>query len=292
MEQLAVNSITKKNTAFHKYHKIGRYFLYAVLILIAFIMIFPFAWMVSASLKYDRDIFVYPIKWLPETVDSIKYNYSTIFTRISFGKFYFNTAKLTIIITLLQLFTCSLAAYSFSRIEYPGRDKIFIVYLCTLMVPWHAIMIPQFLIIQKMGLYNTHLSLILIQAFSAFGVFILRQYMLSIPKELNEAAKIDGCGQFRIFAQIIIPLTKPGLATLAILTFNSVWNDYMAPMLYLEDKHLYTLQLGLSYFKTQYAMEYGLTMAATVCSIIPVIIVYIFAQKYIIEGIAHTGLKD
>jgi len=254
-------------------------------------MLYPFAWMVSASLKYDKDIFIYPMKWLPKSIDSVLYNYKTIFTKISYGLFYLNTTKLTLIITFIQVLTSSLAAYSFSRMQYKWRDKIFLLYLATLMVPWHAIMIPQFVIIKSMGLYDNHLSLILLQSFSAFGVFLLRQYMLSIPKELDEAARIDGCGHLRIYWQIIMPLSKPGIATLIILTFNSVWNDYMAPMLYLESKSNLTVQLGLSYFKTQYSMQYGLTMAATVCSIIPIIIVYIFAQKYIIDGIAHSGLK-
>ncbi len=270
---------------------VQRTLLYITLIGVAFVMLYPFAWMVSASLKYDKDIFIYPMKWLPKSIDSVLYNYKTIFTKISYGLFYFNTTKLTLIITFIQVLTSSLAAYSFSRMQYKWRDKIFLLYLATLMVPWHAIMIPQFVIIKSMGLYDNHLSLILLQSFSAFGVFLLRQYMLSIPKELDEAARIDGCGHLRIYWQIIMPLSKPGIATLIILTFNSVWNDYMAPMLYLESKSNLTVQLGLSYFKTQYSMQYGLTMAATVCSIIPIIIVYIFAQKYIIDGIAHSGLK-
>ncbi|NLJ16384.1 MAG: carbohydrate ABC transporter permease [Clostridiales bacterium] len=270
---------------------VQRTLLYITLIGVAFVMLYPFAWMVSASLKYDKDIFIYPMKWLPKSIDSVLYNYKTIFTKISYGLFYLNTTKLTLIITFIQVLTSSLAAYSFSRMQYKWRDKIFLLYLATLMVPWHAIMIPQFVIIKSMGLYDNHLSLILLQSFSAFGVFLLRQYMLSIPKELDEAARIDGCGHLRIYWQIIMPLSKPGIATLIILTFNSVWNDYMAPMLYLESKSNLTVQLGLSYFKTQYSMQYGLTMAATVCSIIPIIIVYIFAQKYIIDGIAHSGLK-
>lgn len=270
---------------------VQRTLLYITLIGVAFVMLYPFAWMVSASLKYDKDIFIYPMKWLPKSIDSVLYNYKTIFTKISYGLFYFNTTKLTLIITFIQVLTSSLAAYSFSRMQYKWRDKIFLLYLATLMVPWHAIMIPQFVIIKSIGLYDNHLSLILLQSFSAFGVFLLRQYMLSIPKELDEAARIDGCGHLRIYWQIIMPLSKPGIATLIILTFNSVWNDYMAPMLYLESKSNLTVQLGLSYFKTQYSMQYGLTMAATVCSIIPIIIVYIFAQKYIIDGIAHSGLK-
>lgn len=269
----------------------GKVLIYILLFLTAFIMVFPFLWMLDASLKYDREIFGYPIKLLPQTIESIKYNYTTIWQRIDFLRFYLNTAKLSIIITLIQLFTCSIAAFSFGRLNFPGRDKLFLLYLATLMVPWHAIMIPQFIMIKKMGLYDSHMALILTQAFSAFGVFLLRQNMLTIPKELDESAKIDGCSIFRLYYKIALPLVKPGLATLLIFTFKGTWNDYMAPMLYLQSEKLMTIQLGLKYFKTQYHMEYGLTMAATVCSVVPIVIVYIFGQKYIVEGVAHTGLK-
>lgn len=269
--------------------KAGRVILFIILVMVEFLMLIPFVWMLSASFKYDREIFEHPIKWIPETFRFS--NYVEIWTKIPFLRYYLNTIKLAVIITILQLITCSLAAFSFSKLNYPGRDKIFLVYLATLMVPWHVIMIPQFTIIKNMNLYDTHLSLILMQAFSAFGVFVLRQNMLSIPMELTEAAKIDGCNYFMIYSRIILPLTKAGLATLTILTFNGVWNDYMGPMIYLESESLRTIQLGLASFKTQYSMEYGLIMAGTVCSIIPVVIVYIFAQQYIIDGVAFSGVK-
>jgi multiple sugar transport system permease protein len=257
----------------------------------ALTMVFPFIWMLSSSLKFDTEIFSYPVKFFPESMVSVKYNYSIIWERIDFLRCYMNTAKLAICITLIQLFTCSVAAFSFARLKFPGRDPLFILYLASMMVPWHAIMIPQFLIIKNLRLYDNHMALILTQAFSAFGVFLLRQNMLTIPRELDESAKIDGCSVPRLYWNIILPLVIPGLATLMIFTFKNAWNDYMAPMLYLQNKKLFTIQLGLSYFKTQYYMEYGLTMAATVCSVIPIVVVYIFGQKHIVEGVAHTGLK-
>lgn len=270
---------------------IGNILLYGFLVLMAVVMVVPFVWMISAALKYNREVFVVPFTFLPESFESVKYNFTTIWERIDFLGCYLNTAKLAIIITLLQLFTCSIGAFAFSRMRFPGRDLLFMLYLATMMVPWHAIMIPQFIMVGKMGLYDTHTALILIQAFSAFGVFLLRQNMLTIPRELDEAAKIDGCSIPRLYWRIILPLTLPGMMTLMIFTFKNAWNDYMAPMLYLQDESLYTIQLGLTYFKTQYQMEYGLTMAATVCSVIPIIIVYIIGQKYIVEGVSHTGLK-
>lgn len=270
-------------------NKWQRSILFIILVLVGFLMTVPFVWMISSSFKFDREIFEYPIKWIPETIRWS--NYRDVWTRIPFFTFYLNTLKLAVIITLGQLITCSLAAFSFSKLEYPGRDKIFFIYLSTLMIPWHAIMIPQFIIVKNMGLYNTHMSLIVLQMFSAFGVFLLRQSMISIPHELTEAAKIDGCNVFQIYFQIILPLTKAGMATLTIFTFNHIWNDYMGPMIYLEDQKIQTIQLGLASFKTQYAMEYGIIMAGTVCSIIPIIIVYVLAQKYIIDGVAFSGVK-
>jgi multiple sugar transport system permease protein len=269
----------------------GYTLLYIFLIVMGVVMVFPFAWMVSSSLKFDREIFSYPFTFLPESFESVEYNYTTIWERIDFLRYYLNTTKLAVIITAVQLFTCSIAAFAFSRLRFPGRDVLFMLYLATMMVPWHAIMIPQFIMVKGMGLYDTHAALILTQAFSAFGVFLLRQNMLTIPRELDEAARIDGCSVPRMYFRIALPLSIPGMATLMIFTFKNAWNDYMAPMLYLQDKNLFTIQLGLSYFKTQYHMEYGLTMAATVCSVVPIVIMYVIGQKYIVEGVSHTGLK-
>ena len=218
-------------------------------------------------------------------------NYIHVWTEINFPTYFLNTAKLAVIITFLQLVTCSMAAFAFTKLQFPGRDKIFLFYLATMMVPWHAIMVPQYIIVKGLGLYNTHTSLILIQAFSAFGVFLLRQNMLSIPDSLHEAAKIDGCGAFRTYWNIILPLTKTGLATLTVLTFNAVWNDYMGPMLYLDSDSLRTIQVALASFKSQYSADYASIMAGTVCSLIPIVIVYACAQKYIVEGVAFAGVK-
>jgi multiple sugar transport system permease protein len=260
-----------------------------VLTLAGISMIIPFLWMLSSSFKYNREIFVYPVRWIPETFRFS--NYREVWTKIHFLTYYLNTLKLAVAITFGQLLTCSLAAYSFSKLNYRGRDKLFLIYLATMMIPWHAIMIPQFLIVKSVGLFGTSWSIILLQIFSPFGVFLLRQSMLSIPNELSQAARIDGCNEFMIYARIILPLTKAGLATLTIFTFTFVWNDYLGPMIYLDSDKLKTIQLGLTYFRTQYSAEYGLIMAGTVCSLVPLILVYAFAQKYLIDGIAFSGLK-
>lgn len=263
--------------------------LFIVAVLVAFIMLVPFVWMVSASFKLKKEIFSVPIHWIPETFHMD--NYQTIMQEIPFVRYFLNTAKITICVTTLQVITCSMAAYAFSKLHFPGRDKLFLAYLGTMMIPWHAIMIPQFIVIQKLGLYDNHLSLILTGAFNAFGVFLLRQNMLSIPDSLSEAAKIDGCGPVGIYTKIILPLSKSGLATLIILTFNNVWNDYMGPMIYLDSQANRTIQLGLATFKREFDTNYGAIMAGTVISLIPIVIVYVLAQKYIVEGVAYSGLK-
>ena len=263
--------------------------LFVVLLVIGLTMLVPFFWTLSSSLKYAREIFEYPIKWIPEVLRWS--NYEEVWTRVNFLTYYLNTIKLSLIVTIGQVFTCSLAAYSFAKMDYPGRDKIFLCYLATMMVPWHAIMIPQFIIIKNLGFYDSHWSIILMNLFSAFGVFLLRQFMLGIPMELSEAARIDGCGELKIYSQIIMPMCKPGLATLVVFTFNFMWNDYMGPMIYLNTDKLKTIQIGLAAFRTEYGAEYGLIMAGTVCSLLPMVLIYCVAQKYLIEGIAFSGLK-
>ena len=263
--------------------------LFVVLLVIGLTMLVPFFWTLSSSLKYDREIFEYPIKWIPEVLRWS--NYEEVWTRVNFLTYYLNTIKLSLIVTIGQVVTCSLAAYSFAKMDYPGRDKIFLCYLATMMVPCHAIMIPQFIIIKNLGFYDSHWSIILMNLFSAFGVFLLRQFMLGIPMELSEAARIDGCGELKIYSQIIMPMCKPGLATLVVFTFNFMWNDYMGPMIYLNTDKLKTIQIGLAAFRTEYGAEYGLIMAGTVCSLLPMVLIYCVAQKYLIEGIAFSGLK-
>lgn len=269
--------------------KVSGVILFIVCVLVAAVMLIPFIWMLSASFQQNTEIFRKPFQWIPEIFRAE--NYTRVWTQVNFLQYYLNTIKVTVISVAIQVLTCSLAAFAFTKLKFPGRDKIFFAYIATMMVPWNAIMIPQFIIIKNMGLYNTHTALILIGSFNAFGVFLLRQNMLSIPGELNEAAKIDGCGVLRTYWNVIMPLSKGAIATLIILQFNQVWNDYLAPMIYLDSDSKKTIQLGLASFKQQYSADYGAIMAGTVCAVIPIIIVYAFAQKYIIEGMAHTGVK-
>ena len=252
-------------------------------------MLVPFVWMLSASLKLNKDVFTFPMKWFPE--EPQWKNYATIWQKIPLGTFTFNTFKLTIIVTLLQLFTSSFAAYAFAKLHFKGRDVLFLGYIGTIAVPWQAYMVPQFMMMRSFHLNNTHLAIICLQAFSAFGVFLMRQFYEGIPDELCEAARIDGLSEYGIWWRVMLPLSKPAISTLVIFTFVTTWNDYLGPLIYLTDTKLKTIQLGLRMFITQYSSDYNLIMAASVVSLIPVLIVFLSLQKYFVQGVATSGLK-
>ncbi len=265
----------------------GRVVTYLVFLLFTAVTILPFLWMVSTSFKYESEVFTFPISWIPKRIRMD--NFTDVFKSIPFGMYYWNSIKLSVVITFFTLFTSSLAAYSFSKLKYPGRDKLFLAYLATLMVPWQVIMIPQFIEISKMGLANTHWSLILTQSFTPFGVFLLRQYFLSIPEAYSQAARIDGCKELGICFKIIVPMAKPGLMTLLIFSFMGSWNDYLSPLIFLTDDKLRTIQLGLKYFQAEHSTSFSLLMAGTLMSLLPVILVYIIAQKQVISGLTTAG---
>ena len=264
-------------------------FLYAALALGAVTSLLPFLWMLSGSLKSNNELFAWPIQWIP--ANPRFQNFKDVLTQIPFVTYFLNTLKLSVINTSLQVITCSLAAYAFSKIEFPGRDKLFLVYLGTMMVPFHVTMIPQYMIMNQLKLTNTHLALILIQAFSPFGVFLLRQFFVSIPGELSEAARIDGCSEFMILFRIILPLAKGALATLITFTFTFVWNDYLGPMIYLHKDSIRTIQIGLRVFQTTNGVEYNLILAGTVMALLPLRSVYFTGQKYFTQRVTATGLK-
>lgn len=260
------------------------------LIVVGLTMLLPFIWMVSSAFKPEIEIFSFPIKWIPQ--NPIFTNFESIFSgTYDFSNFYFNSFKIATAVTVIQLFTCSLAGYAFSKINFPGRDKIFVCYLSTLMVPFQVTMIPLFIIMKNLKLLDTHWSLILMSAFSAYGVFLLRQFYMGIPNELSEAAKLDGCGHFRIYTQIMLPNIKPALASLGLFTFLGQWNDFLAPLIFLKSTKLMTVPLGLKTFVSEYNVEYGKMMAGTAIAILPIVIVFFIAQRYFIEGIALTGVK-
>jgi multiple sugar transport system permease protein len=262
---------------------------YAVVVLVTLTMLVPFVWMLSASLKLDRDVFAFPIEWIPS--EPRWRNYIDIWTKIPLALFVWNTTKLTIIVTVLQLLTSSFAAYAFAKLRFPYRNALFLAYIATIAMPWQVYMVPQFLLMRELGLNNTHLALICLQAFTAFGVFLMRQFYMSIPDELCEAARIDGMSEYGIWWRIMLPLSMPALSTLTIFTFVTTWNDFLGPLIYLTKTELKTVQVGIRMFVTQYTQEYGLIMAASVVSLIPVLVVFLALQRFFVEGIASTGLK-
>ncbi|MBW9072445.1 carbohydrate ABC transporter permease [Agrobacterium deltaense] len=262
---------------------------YLAVIVVTIVMLLPFAWMLSASLKLSRDVFAFPIEWIPS--QPRWENYVEIWTKIPLALFIYNTSKLTIIVTLLQLLTSSFAAYAFAKLHFPYKNTLFLGYIATIAMPWQVYMVPQFLLMREFGLNNTHLALIFLQAFTAFGVFLMRQFYMSIPNELCEAARIDGMNEYQIWAKIMLPLSKPALSTLTIFTFVTTWNDFMGPMIYLTKTELKTIQIGLRMFISQYSAEYGLIMAASVVALVPVLVVFLALQRFFVEGVASTGLK-
>ncbi len=263
--------------------------LYAALILMAFIMLVPFAWMISASLKFEKDVFSFPIVWFPENPQWG--NYSEIWQKVPLLTGFFNSVKLTICVTLLQLATSSLAAYAFAKLEFKGRDTIFMLYIMTIAIPWQVYMVPQYKMMTIFGLTDSHLGIILMHAFTATGVFLMRQFFMGIPTELLEAARIDGLSEYGIWAKLMLPLSKPVIATLCLTSFTFEWNDFMGPLIYLSTTEKKTLQVMLRMFNTQYSSNYALIMAAATVALIPVLILFVFLQRYFVEGVATSGLK-
>lgn len=252
-------------------------------------MIIPFLWMLSTSLKNDQQAYIFPPIWIPDPV--VFGNYKTVWEALPFDRFLINSLIVSVLVTLGQLATCSLGAFAFARMRFPGRDKLFVLYLGTMMIPFQVTMIPVFILVKYLKWLDTYQGLIIPSLFSAYGTFLLRQFFMSIPSELEDAAKIDGCSYLRIFWNVIMPLSKPALATLGIFVFMWSWNNFLWPLLITNTLEMKTLPLGLSYFLGQYTIYWNLLMAGTTIALVPVLIVFFFAQRYFVEGITLTGLK-
>jgi multiple sugar transport system permease protein len=264
--------------------------LHLILIIGAIIMVVPFLWMLVTSLETTAQAFSIPPSFIPNPF--MWSNYPASFNALPFNLAYMNSAIVALSVTAFQLITCSMAAYAFARIKFPGREIIFFAFLATMMIPFQLTIIPIFLTMKQFGLLDTLLSLILPPAlFSAFGVFLLRQFILGLPLELEEAAIVDGANRWTIFWQIVLPLLRAPLAALGIFTFIGQWNDFFRPLIMLNTPSNFTVPLMLSQFRGQYATEWTLVMAGSVIAVLPLLIVYILAQRHIIRGIAMTGLK-
>jgi multiple sugar transport system permease protein len=268
---------------------INRFPVYLFILLITLSSVFPFLWMLSASFKTEATVFEYPIKWIPE--NPRWQNYVEIFQKVNLLVYFKNTFIISVSITLIQIFLSSLAAYAFAKITFPVRDILFILFLATLMIPYQVIMIPIFVIVKSMGLIDTRAGLILSCSFNAFSIFFMKQYYMTIPNELVEAARIDGLNEMKIYSLIMLPLSKPALATLAIYTFVGAWNDFLGPLILLSSDSNLTIQLGIRKFITQYSADYELIMATSVLAIIPILIIFLYFQKYFVRGLALSGLK-
>lgn len=267
-----------------------RVLVHAILILCSITMLVPFLWMISCSLKDIDELFMAPPVWIPKHIAWENYVY--MFEQAPWGTYFINTIVITVFTILGQLITCSMAAYAFARLKFKGRNALFVVYLGTMMIPFQVVMIPQFQIIKVLGLIDNIWSLIIIGIFNAFGTFLLRQFFLTLPRELEEAAMIDGCSYPRIFWEVILKNSKPALMTLVIFTFMNTWNDFLRPLIFLNNQENWTLSMGLAKFQGTYVTQWNQMMAGALISMLPILVVYMFAQKYFVQGIVMSGIKD
>ncbi|SFJ25334.1 carbohydrate ABC transporter membrane protein 2, CUT1 family [Paenibacillus sp. UNC496MF] len=263
---------------------------YFLLLAGSVVMLVPFAWMLSTSLKESFQVFEVPVRWIPSPVKW--HNYVETFTGLPFGKWLGNTVIVTISTIVGTLLSCTVVAYGFARFRAKGKNLLFIVMLSTMMLPGTVTMIPVFYLFQSLGWMNTFYPLIAPAFFgNAFFIFLLRQFFMGIPTEMEEAAKIDGASTLGILIRVILPLTVPALITVAIFQFNGVWNDFMGPLLYLNKPELYTLALGINFFKSENNVQWNFLMAASVVTMLPSLIFYFIGQKYFVESITLTGQK-
>jgi multiple sugar transport system permease protein len=275
----------------HKLVKLaGSVLVHVVVYALAFATVAPFLWMALTSLKDLPEILVYPPRWIPEhmTLD----NFVNAFEAAPFGRYYFNSVFVSLMVTCGQVITCSMAAYAFARLHFWGRDVLFYIFLGTMMIPGQVTMIPGFMVLHWLGWIDTYYALIVPGLASAFGTFLLRQFFMTIPRDLEDAASLDGCSRFGVLWRIILPLSRPALATLAIFTFMGVFNDFLWALVVINSDEMKTVQLGLAIFRDRYQTDWGQLMAASVTATLPILIVFFAAQKYFIRGITLSGMKD
>lgn len=262
-----------------------------LLCLLGVVMCAPLVWMLSTSFKVEADVFNFPIEWIPKRTRGFE-NYREVWMQdVPFGSYYLNSIKVTLITVVASILIGSLAAYGFSRIEFKGRDLLFMLYLATMAIPGQVTLVPRFILFRYLGLFDTHLCLILNSSFSVLSVFMLRQFMITVPKEMTDAAKIDGAGHLCTLFRIILPVAKSSITTFAILKFVWTWNDYQGPLVFLTNPKLYTIQLGVKMFSDAYGDFYSLMMAAAVSAILPLILVFVLGQKYIVAGLISGSVK-
>ncbi|KRF09629.1 sugar ABC transporter ATP-binding protein [Paenibacillus sp. Soil766] len=269
---------------------VSKLMLTVVLGALSLTMVLPFIWMLSTSLKGQAEVFVFPVKWIPSVFRWD--NYKSVWMGSNpFWLYYLNSIKVTILTVAGTVVISSAAAYGFSRIVFKGRDTIFMLYLATLMIPDQVTLIPRFILFKYLGMYNSHLALIVPGVFVVFAVFLLRQFYITIPHEFSEAARIEGAGHFLIWTKIVMPLSKPALVSLVILNVTSNWNEFINPLVFLSDNKLYTVPLGLTNYIDEMGTDYTLMMAASVSAVLPIILIFILAQRWFVEGVVSSGIK-
>src|SRR3989338_3793451 len=291
MDQSAdVKKLIREQKRKRLFEKIALYFLIS---LGALTMLAPFLWMISTSLKMPGDVFSYQKPWWYDWVPTsfVWRNYIQAWNIVPFARFYLNSIFVVSLTTAGQVATSAFAAYAFARLRFPGRDNIFFTYLATMMIPGAVTMIPVFILLQQLGWIDSYKAVILPGIFTAYGTFMLRQFFLTLPKDLEDAAKIDGCGYFGIFWKIVLPLSKPALATLTTFTFMGSWMNFMWPLIVLNSHEKFTLPVGLAYFQSIHHTDWNLLMAGSLMMILPILLLFIFNQRYFVEGIKLSGIK-
>jgi len=272
-----------------QWNRASRFWLYFLLLTGALAMIFPFVWMFLSAFKTDADIYAYPPRWLPSywRVE----NFIDVFRIIPFARYYLNSVFVTSMITLGQLLLSILAAYSFARLRFPLKSTIFILAIATLIMPFEVLMIPTFIIVHRLGWLDTYQGLIVPFLFNGFSIFFLKQFFEAVPKDLEDAAKIDGCGYLGILIHVILPNTKPAVGTITLFTFLTHWRSYIWPLIITNTTRMRTLPIGLKYFIGEGGEQYHLMMAAACMAILPVLVVYIVAERQFVKSMTFTGLK-
>ncbi len=271
-------------------YSLGRFTLYAVLVVSSILMIIPFYWSLGTSLKLEQFVFTNPPQWIPSPLTLA--NYIHVLTRIPFLRYFANSVIVSLVTTLGHVFFDTLAAYAFAKLAFPGRDKIFFIMLLALMVPFQVNLIPLYKIMATLHWTNTYLALIVPNLTSIFGIFLMRQFMMTIPNELLDAARIDGCNEFGVFRKVVLPLALPGIATLIIFTFMGTWNDFLWPRIVTSTEALFTLPVGLATLQMKNTSNEAQIMAGTVLTALPMIIVFLFMQRQFIEGMTAGALKE
>lgn len=267
----------------------GRWVRTLIIVAGGVVVLFPFVWMISTSLTHSAELFTVPPQLIPDPVDAS--GYRRVVSEFSLGRWMVNSVVVAVSVTTLQVMTSAMAAYAFTRFSFRGRDVLFAVYIATLMVPFQVLMVPLFIEMRYLGLLDSYAALILPEMAMPFGVFLLRQAFLSLPRELEEAAFVDGAGHLRVFARIVLPTAKPALATVAVFAFMGTWNNFLWPLVAISSPEKMTLPLGLATLSGRFVTEWNLLLSGATLSVLPIVAVFLFAQRYVINGVAMSGLK-